>query len=155
MLDNCDIKARWSGVDELLERWLKERQSLIVQFCALSGVHEFAPQNSSNRNRLQKFCQLLPDYASTGHFEVYYELIREAEAFQDGSSELAKELLPAIAATTEAALDFSDKYTVAAPTEHGLLAKDLSRLGEVLAARFDYEDQLIAAMHAAHREQVA
>src|SRR5690606_22538204 len=50
MLDNCDIKARWSGVDELLERWLKERQSLIVQFCALSGVNEFAPQNTNNRN---------------------------------------------------------------------------------------------------------
>lgn len=155
MLDNCDIKARWSGVDELLERWLKERQSLIVQYCALSGIHELAPHNANNRNRLRKFCEQLLDYVSAGHFEVYYELVREAEAFQDGSARLAATLLPAITTTTGAALDFNDRYADSAPAERSLLAKDLSKLGEVLASRFDYEDQLIAAMHAAHREQVA
>ena len=76
MLENCDIKERWSGVDKLVERWLEERQSLIVQFCALSGVHELSGNNAS-RGRLQKFCQLLLDYVSAGHFEVFYELVRD------------------------------------------------------------------------------
>jgi regulator of sigma D len=154
MLDNCDIKERWSGVNELIARWLGERQSLIVQYCAVSGVHEFSPQGSANRNRLQKFCQLLLDYVSAGHFEVYYQLIREAEAFEDGSAEAAKALLPEINGTTADALDFNDKY-VDAQSIGVNLAKDLSRLGEVLAARFDHEDHLISVLHHAHREQVA
>lgn len=155
MLDNCDIKERWSGVDVLIERWLAERQSLIVQFCGISGVHELSPQRGANRGRLQKFCQLLLDYVSVGHFEVYYQLLREAEAFQDGSAETAQALLPEINATTTAALDFNDKYADAEPGGVNVLAKDLSQLGEVLATRFDHEDQLIAVLHAAHREQVA
>jgi regulator of sigma D len=154
MLDNCDIKERWSGVNELIARWLGERQSLIVQYCAISGIHEFSPQGA-NRNRLQKFCQLLLDYVSAGHFEVYYQLLREAEAFQDGSAEAAKALLPEINGTTAEALDFNDKYADAQPVGLQNLARDLSRLGEVLAARFDHEDHLISVLHAAHREQVA
>lgn len=154
MLDNCDIKERWSGVNELISRWLTERQSLIVQYCAISGVHELSPQGSANRNRLQKFCQLLLDYVSVGHFEVYYQLLREAEAFQDGSAEAAKALLPEINATTAQTLDFNDKYADA-QTIGPNLARDLSRLGEVFAERFDYEDQLISVLHAAHGEQVA
>lgn len=154
MLDNCDIKERWSGVNELIERWLAERQSLIVQFCAISGIHEFSPQGVANKSRLQKFCQLLLDYASAGHFEVFYQLLREAEAFEDGSVEAAQALLSKIGATTTAALDFNDRYGDMAGGA-GTLAKDLSRLGEVLAERFDFEDQLIAVTHVAHREQVA
>lgn len=157
MLDNCDIKERWSGVNKLIERWLAERQAVIVQFCAISGVHVLSPQSAvANRQRLQRFCQLLLDYVSAGHFEVYYELLREAEAFQDGSADLATALMPKINATTAQVLDFSDKYAEA-DQQHTLtnLAKDLSRLGEILAERFDYEDRLIDAMHSCHREQVA
>ena len=156
MLDNCDIKERWTGVNKLIERWLAERQAVIVQFCAISGVHVLSPQSAvANRQRLQRYCQLLLDYVSAGHFEVYYELLREAEAFQDGSAELATALMPQINATTALALDFSDKYAEAQQPVLGNLAKDLSRLGEILAERFDYEDQLIDAMHSCHREQVA
>ncbi|HSB96406.1 MAG TPA: sigma D regulator [Spongiibacteraceae bacterium] len=156
MLENCDIRERWSGVNKLIERWLAERQAVIVQFCAISGVHELSPQSSAaNRQRLQKYCQLLLDYVSAGHFEVYYELLREAEAFQDGSADAATALMPEINATTAQALDFSDKYAESEQPPTASLAKDLSRLGEILAERFDYEDRLINAMHSCHREQVA
>ncbi len=156
MLENCDIKTRWSGVNKLIERWLAERQAVIVQYCTISGIHELSPQSSAaNRQRLQKYCQLLLDYLSAGHFEVYYELLREAEAFQDGSAEVATALMPKINATTALALDFSDKYAEADEPAAIGLAKDLSRLGEILAERFDYEDRLINAMHVCHRELVA
>jgi regulator of sigma D len=154
MLDNCDIKERWSGVDKLVERWLSERQSLIVQFCALSGVHELSGTNAS-RSRLQKFCQLLLDYVSAGHFEVFYELVREAEAFADGSADVAQALIPLINETTQRALDFNDKYAEATQAPIASLARDLSALGEVFEERFDSEDRLIRATHSCHREQVA
>ena len=155
MLDDCSIEERWSGVNQLIERWLQERQSIIVQFCALSGVHELRSSDADPSNlRLQKFCQILVDYMSAGHFEVYYELIREAEEFDDGSAEIANALMPRITITTEVAMEFNDKYSSADGTLTNL-PKNLSKLGEVLASRFELEDQLIDVMHEAHREQVA
>lgn len=157
MLDNCDIRERWSGVDTLIARWLKERQQVIVDYCAISGVQALSTQAAASRRaRVQTFCQHLLDYISSGHFEVYYELLREAEEFKDGTAERAQALLPAITGTTQGVLDFNDRYVEGdEATEPGLLAKDLSRLGEVLAERFDFEDQLIAELHAVHRELVA
>lgn len=156
MLDDCDIQERWSGVEELIERWLEERQSLIVQFCGVSGVHEFSPHAPAKRSRLEKFCQILVDYVSAGHFEVYYQLLREAEAFDDGSAELARVLFPYIDRTTESLLTFHDQYADTPDLgNHPQLAKDLSQLGEVLASRFEFEDRMIAGIHQAHRGQVA
>lgn len=156
MLENCDIKERWSGVNKLVERWLAERQSLIVQFCALSGVHVLSPQTSVvNSVRLKHFCEMLVDYVSSGHFEIYYELLSEAEAFEDGSAEAAHALIPLINATTADALDFNDKYVNKTQIPIAGLAKDLSRLGEIFAERFDQEDLLIRTTHSSHREQVA
>lgn len=154
MLDQCTIEERWSGVNDMIDRWLQERQSLIVQYCALSGVHDSSNQPERPSVRLQQFCQLLVDYVSSGHFEVYYQLIREAEEFEDGSADLAKSLLPAIAATTETSMEFNDQYADAdGSLKH--LSASLSKLGETLASRFEHEDKLIDAMHNAHREMVA
>ena len=152
MLDQCTIQERFDGVTQLIDRWLHDRQDLIVQFCALSGVREYRPAAASNR--LGRFCEVLVDYISAGHFEVYYQLIREAEAFDDGSAEQAKTLLPHIIDGTEMAMDFNDKYGDSlGPFDN--LAQDLSQLGETLATRFDYEDRLIDTLHEAHREQIA
>ncbi len=156
MLDQCSIEERWSGVNELIERWLEDRQTVIVQFCAVSGVHEYSPKSAHSRRRLHKFCQLLVDYVSAGHFEIYYQLIREAEEFDDGSAELAKSLFPYLTATTEAALEFNDQYaTIAEDNPASNLPKNLSKLGETLESRFELEDRLIEAMHDAHRVAVA
>lgn len=138
----------------MIDRWLQERQLLIVQFCAVSGVHEFRPKSERSQQRLQKFCQLLVDYVSSGHFEVYYQLLREAEEFEDGSAELAKSLFPYINATTETALEFNDSYA-SNDSDLATLSKSLSKLGETLASRFELEDRLIEVMHDAHRELVA
>lgn len=154
MLDQCTKKERWSGVNEMIDRWLKERQALIVQFCAVSGIHEYRPKSENSQLRLQKFCQLLVDYVSSGHFEVYYQLLREAEEFGDGSAELAKSLFPYIDATTETAIEFNDNY-IGNDAEPSTLSKSLSKLGETLASRFELEDRLIEVMHDAHSEQVA
>lgn len=154
MLDQCSIEERFQAVNQLINRWLQERQNLIVQFCALSGIHEYRPNSGSVAKRLELFCELLVDYASTGHFEIYYELIREGEEFADGSADKAHALMPHIIDSTETAMSFHDKYIDKKATTDNL-PKDLSRLGETLAARFEYEDRLINILHEAHREQVA
>ena len=154
MLDQCTIEERFEGVTQMIDRWLHARQTLIVQYCALSGIHEIRPSAESTNLRLENFCQLLVDYVSAGHFEVYYELIREAEAFGDGSAELAKSLLPYIIDSTEMAMAFHDKYT-GANKPLSSLPKALSTLGETMATRFEHEDRLINVLHEAHREQVA
>ena len=156
MLETCSKEERWTNVNKIIERWLHSRQALIVEFCAVSGVHQYTPNTQRSKLRLQKFCQLLVDYVSAGHFEIYYELIREGEEFQDGSDKLGKALLPLVDESTERALSFNDAYATAdCDKVIPELSETLSQLGETMVSRFDIEDQLINVLHNAHAEQVA
>lgn len=156
MLDNCTTREeRWLGVSNIIERWLEERQDLIVLYCSLSGVHAFAPNSTQSAQRLRKFCQILVDYVSAGHFEVYEQLLKEAEEFGDNSEALLKALYPHISLTTEVALDFNDRYeSKTDDSDFSRLKGDLSTLGELLVNRFDMEDKLIEDIHNAHAELV-
>lgn len=146
---------RWSSVNSIVERWLVNRQDLIVQYCAISGIYSLQPKADMAVERLQLFCELLVDYVSAGHFEVYYELIREAEEFNDGSAELAKALLPRLNDSTQEALDFNDLYAnIDDNMSLNSLNRHLSNLGEVLETRFEIEDELIEVMHNAHKSQI-
>jgi len=148
MLDNCkDNKERWQAVDGLLQGWLRERRELLVKYAAIAATLDRDGDNSTIDGGLERLCQLLVDYVSVGHFEVFYALIREAEAFADGSEELANAIIPSIGDTTEVILGFDEKYPSA---DHSHLDVDLSLLGEVLESRFQLEDQLISVLHFSH-----
>ncbi len=158
MLENCKTREeRWGGVSNLIDRWLKERQELIVLYCSVSGTYSFSPDRIKSSQKLREFCQILLDYVSAGHFEVYDQLIQEAEEFQDGGEELARELYPKISLTTEIALEFNDRYDTADHCTESTdrLTDNLSKLGEVLVSRFDLEDQLINTLHDSHADLVA
>jgi regulator of sigma D len=92
------------------------------------------------------------DYVSAGHFEIYDQLLREAEFANDDSVALAAELYPKIHETTQASLDFNDKYSTEEHWElyHSDFQSDLSSLGEALSHRFEIEDRLINEMHNSH-----
>jgi regulator of sigma D len=155
MLDECTIEERWSGVNDMIERWLEERQALIVGFCAVSGVHE-SNNAEELHSGLQRFCQLIVDYVCAGHFEVYYQLLREAEEFKDGSAKIAKALLPELNENTSIAMEFNDHYFESnenTPLQD--LSQQLSKLGETLELRFEIEDRLIDVMHNAHKELIS
>ena len=97
------------------------------------------------------------DYCSAGHFEVYEQLVREAQEFDDGSIELAKQHYPRLEQITSKCVGFNDSYDTA---EHCIekmtdLPKDLSDLGELLEERFQLEDELIEHLHNAHKEMIA
>ena len=153
MLENCkSAKERWGGVSEIIDRWLEERQAVLVQYCALSDRE----QNLSDLQRgekLRTFCQILVDYVSAGHFEVYDQLIKEGREFDDAEAlQEASKIYDTIDTTTERLLDFNDKYLET--DDISSLTTDLSHLGEVLEVRFSAEDRLISVLHTSHKDLV-
>lgn len=151
MLENCkSARERWGGVSEIIDRWLQERQDLLVLFCGLSETSTTEVQ----ANRLPQFFQILVDYVSAGHFEVYEQLVQEGREFddQEGLKE-SESLFDKIQITTEALLDLNDKYQETDDLD--ALKADLSKLGEHLESRFVLEDRIIEVLHVSHRDQVA
>ncbi|UTW44538.1 sigma D regulator [bacterium SCSIO 12696] len=155
MLENCkSLQERWGGVSHIIDRWLQNRQELLVGYCDLSNVTEFDSNNPDHGQQLQALCENLVDYISAGHFEVYQQLMEEGRAFNDKQAlSEASQLLNEVHSATQAALDFNDKYLATDDLE--TLAVDLSQLGESLAARFEIEDRMIEVLHTAHQEQAS
>lgn len=154
MLENCkSAKERWGGVSEIIDRWLEERQEMLVQYCALSGLNEEL-SDVQRGEKLRSFCQILVDYVSAGHFEVYDQLIKEGREFDDADAlQEASKLYDVVDKTTEKLLDFNDKYLET--DDLAALTLDLSQLGEALEIRFSAEDRLIAVLHTAHKDLVS
>jgi regulator of sigma D len=145
-----DNKARWNAVEQLLQKWLRERRDILVKYASLaSRFDDQADAQEQQQHTLRELCQLLVDYVSVGHFEVFQELLREAEAFADGSNELASDIIPSIADTTEVILGFEEKYPLTQASQTGY-TEDLSLLGEILERRFELEDRLIVGLHQTH-----
>ena len=150
---NPDPNQQFAAVEELLTRWLKERRELLGRYTEIAVVLDSDPDATKLTQRQKTLCAVLVDYVSAGHFEVFHELLNEAESFADGSGALARRLMPAIGDTTEVILAYEEKYGSGDiyPTT---LQRDLSSLGEVLETRFVLEDRLIAGLHNRHRHLV-
>lgn len=153
MLEKCQTaQERWGGVSDIIDHWLEDRRKLISRFMAFPNTSVTQLEDT-----LSEFCTALMDYLSSGHFEVYEQLLREGSEFNDGSLEEAQKLFPLIQPTTDAALDFNDDYAAfEAPTVQQIreLSFQLSRLGEHMEERFALEDKLIEILHTAHKDQV-
>ena len=150
MLENCQtLQQHWGGVSEVIDRWLEERRELLVKYCELSEINNFDGANEDHGSKLQNFCELMVDYVSVGHFEVFEQLAGEGKAFSDKEG-LAQgaELMKKIQPSTEFILDFNDKYL--ATDDLDTLTTDLSGIGETLALRFESEDKMIEVLHSSH-----
>ncbi|MBU2967111.1 sigma D regulator [Amphritea sp. 2_MG-2023] len=154
MLEKCrNAQERWGGVSDIIDNWLDGRQKLISFFVSLPQQNV---QETLN-DKIQEFCQLMMDYISSGHFEVYEQLLKQGSEFNDGSLEKAQALFPNIQNSTDAALDFNDIYSSfegITLQEMYELTCQLSSLGETLEERFALEDKMIEILHIAHRERV-
>lgn len=150
---NSSPEQQFAAVEELLTRWLKERRELLGRYTEIVVALDSSPAKEDLARRQQALCTVLVDYVSAGHFEVFHELLNEAEFFADGSGTLARQLMPDIGDTTEVILAYEEKYGSgeAYPTT---LRRDLSSLGELLESRFVLEDRLIAGLHNRHRRLV-
>ena len=158
MLENCQNREeRWAGVQHLIKTWLAEREELIAIHRSLSEIQDLSIHNATCLSTLRKLCQILLDYTSAGHFEVYDQLLTEAQSYNDGSAALLNQLYPRIAESTEAFIAFNDSYDTAdhCAKAMGKLNNELAKLGEEMATRFRLEDELINALHQAHSPEPA
>ena len=153
MLENCqNAKERWGGVSEIIDRWLQERQDMLVQYCALGSLNQ--SNNELRGDTLRTLCQILVDYVSAGHFEIYDQLMKEGREFDDEEAlHEAGALFTVIDNTTEELLDFNDKYLET--DDLTSLDSDLSKLGQTLETRFTAEDGMISVLHTSHKDLVS
>ena len=143
------LKLHWGGVSDIVDRWLEARRELLVKYCDLIEIHDFDSANKNHGEKLKDFCEVMVDYVSVGHFEVYEELVKEAQAFSDKDGlRVGADLMDKIQPSTEAVLDFNDKYL--ATDDLDSLSVDLSTVGESLEMRFECEDKMIEVLHSAH-----
>lgn len=119
----------------------KETLSLYTELAALRPFEE----DEGVSVVLQEFCESLMDYTASAHFQLY-RFIEDGSERRTNVRNVAEKIYPDISNTTEQFLDFNDKYEVDQKGKHfSSLDSDLSNLGEILADRILYEDQVISA----------
>ena len=144
-------EERRTGSRDLVQKLVAERTEMLSLYCQLAGLEPYGNGKNTrvkhSQETLQKFCQVLVDYIAAGHFSLYERIVNGTERRLQISA-LAEKLYPRIAKSTEAALDFNDKYDCGENCEIAAsFSDDLSRLGEELAARIELEDKLLHQLH--------
>ncbi len=134
-----------------VNNWLNERNEMLVLYCKLSGYRNETklPENQ----QINTFCDILIDYVSAGHFEVYQEIVNICEHNGPASIRLLNELYPKISKTTDIVVNFNEKYSAMMVQDNNLISgfdNDLSLLGEAIANRVDLEDHLIDTLNNKH-----
>lgn len=127
-----------------IDKWLDERQQLLVQYCELAGLPPYTREEEAlpDKQTIASFCQILVDYVSVGHFEVYEQVSDNMSSEQDQIR--IKEALPKISSSTDLALKFNDSFADASEdNDFSRFDYSLSDLGQHLEARFALEDELI------------
>ena len=142
------VKSRWGGKSQVVDRWLMDRQALLVSFCELAGINKQS-ESLPDADEIANFCSALLDYLSAGHFEVFDFLVED----DDEGLDLKDKLYPKLTKTTDAALAFNDTFAQAVtPDQAAGFDAALAQLGETLEERFALEDELIAHVHTNKRD---
>lgn len=129
----------------VIQELLDERRQLWSLFSALDPQRPASAPDALEA-RIREFCQVLVDYISLGHFEIYPRLTEVPER-RARVQTLANTLYPRFAEATDAAIEFNDKYeALPGSALRTQLVPDLQRLKDALSIRFALEDQLIGAM---------
>ena len=146
-------QQKYGGANTVIDTWLAERQELLVKYCKLAGL---PPYDQDARilpdvDNVNDFCQILVDYLSAGHFEVYNDIVKQCQEHGPESAKLAETIYPQISATTSQLVDFNDKYTaINVKADLSSFDEDLSVIGQILEERLELEDELIHTLYAKH-----
>jgi regulator of sigma D len=145
MQTNAASPERRYAAKTKLNTLMGSRTETLALFNQLAGLRPFKPDHEIQM-ALQEFCEALVDYTASAHFQLYRFIVEGTER-RVKVLEIAKQVYPRIADTTQQILDFNEKYDC---EDHcndlSELDRDLSHLGEILADRILYEDQVIAAL---------
>lgn len=148
-------EQKWGGSNKLIDQWLKNRRKLLVHYCQIAGLPPYGKSEKSlpSFEQVKIFCDLLVDYVSEGHFEIYDNVINACGEYGESSKTLAQQMLPQITPTTNIALDFNDKYAETQDDQvFSQLDKDLSELAQNMENRFELEDALLDVLYRKHSE---
>jgi regulator of sigma D len=128
-----------------LNSLMSSRTETLTLFNHLLAFRPFKPDQEIQL-ALQEFCEALVDYTASAHFQLY-RFLDEGTERRTKVLDIAQKVYPNIADTTQLILDFNEKYDCEDHCNNlGDLDSDLSRLGEILADRILYEDQVISAI---------
>ena len=141
------LSERRELTHKLVRELLDERGQVWALHERLAAMQPYRPEQELEP-LVQQYCQILIDYISLEHFGIY-QRIAEGSERRRRVVELAQQIYPRIAETTDAALDFNDKCESFAPEDlRRELAAELAVLGAELGARMELEDRLIESMTA-------
>ena len=131
-------RQQWGGSNKLIDTWLGKRQELIVNYCQIAGIppYDTNSQQLPEEQEVSEFCNKLVDYVSTGHFEVYREVVSQCETHGKDSLHHAEQLIPQITTSTEMSLEFTEKYADSSDYNMSYLDNHLSTLIQGLEQRF-------------------
>ena len=125
-----------------IQALVESRAETLALLSELASKQPFTPEHKTQL-LLQNFCESLIDYTASAHFQLYRHIDEEKER-RLPVLEIANEIYPTIAKTTQAILQFNDRYDCEDHCDNlGHLAQDLSAMGELLADRIEVEDRLI------------
>ena len=87
-------KEEWGGTLSVIDNWLEARQGLVVLYCELAGLPPYQRETRCLpvQKKITQFCQMLLDYASTGHFEIYEQIIMQCKLDGESNLKIAQEL---------------------------------------------------------------
>lgn len=149
MLTRLDKTRRMlAGKNESIDILLDARHALLVDFVGLISGKGNRKKCLPNTQQLQAFSQLLVDYVSAGHFDIYHHVVSAIERASGRQLSIVNRILPRIQQTTEQILAFHDQYVDIQPDDDAWLSldEDLNQLGHALEERFRLEDRLVMAL---------
>lgn len=136
-----------------MESLLGARKETLSLYSELAALRPF-DEDDNVSVVLQEFCETLMDYTASAHFQLY-RFLEDGSERRTNVRDLAEKIYPNISMTTEQFLDFNDKYDAEQKGKHFLgLDNDLSSLGEILADRILYEDQVISAFSTSESSKI-
>ncbi len=139
------IAERREQISHAVEQLIERRREVMIAYCDLAGMEAYA-ETHVTFPRLRRLCQMLIDYTALGHFEIYQRIV-EGKERRTPVLDVAEQVYPALAETTDALVEFNDNYDLLEDAESvAQLAGDLSRLGETFAVRIELEDRILGAL---------
>lgn len=140
------IQKQVAGRDPAIDAWLVIRRNLLIEYMKVASLMPADKMTSAKRKSLSSLCDHLVDYVSAGHFEIYEILIAAYEHAQGRHLSLSNRIINRILETTDAILDFNEKYAQSQEDMIYDLANDLNHLGLILEERFKLEDKLVLVL---------
>jgi len=146
-----ETQDRRRDLGETIEALREQRQNTLTTFCSMTGVSN--PDQASGELpditpvALQEFLNHMVDYLAMGHFTIYQRIV-EGKERRGAVKEVAQRVYGSIGETTDVMVEFNDNYEHfdGDKGDQAKIKEDLSRLGEVLAIRGDFEDELLEAL---------